>query len=201
MTTSAKTLHVVHSLCIWSTNVLQMGLYKINVQWELRTRPVDGELHSERVISQQHLPLCSGLRRNDHVCLYCCLLTATDLGFGRPSVCCQVTRPLFLYPPSFHISPLVSWRFSPSHTVFFSSLFASTCVSLQCSPLLKVRRLIQKTGSAWRCVVSVLLFSQLIFLGAAALCQPSLRTLHPFTVFHFQRGPSTLPSLSSCPSL
>lgn len=29
------------------------------------------------------------------------------------------------------------------------------CRSLQCSPLLKVRRLIQKTGSAWRCVLSI----------------------------------------------
>lgn len=63
---------------------------------------------------------------------------------------------LFIFPP------LTLWFFS---CVIFVCLFCTSfllpCVfvfvflSLQCSPLLKARRPIQKTGSAWRCVVSI----------------------------------------------
>lgn len=49
-------------------------------------------------------------------------------------------------------------------------VFVFTCLSLQCSPLLKARRPIQKTGSAWRCVV-----------GISACCYG---TKHPLSILH-----------------
>lgn len=61
----------------------------------------------------------------------------------------------------FHTWPFfVSWILS-----FFSPVslcFMRLSLSLQCSPLLKARRPIQKKGSAWRCVVSAPLLFQLI---------------------------------------
>lgn len=124
--------------------------------------------------------------RRGHVCFYRCYFDS-KWPWLRPSLCLPQSdktslsvSSLFLSFSCTHSLPpflFYTWRFSPSHVLsfprlFLFSLFVSMCPCLQCSPLLKARRLIQKTGSAWRCVVSVLLFFQLVFLGAAALCQP-----------------------------
>lgn len=113
-------------------------------------------------------------RRRDH--LLCCHFTVNDLGSCLPSVCRKVTRPLcvFLFHPnSFALPP-------HTYCLVFFSLFVFMCLSLQCSRLLKARRLIQKTGSVWRCVVRIL--SSLVFLGENVLCQPPLQT-----PWHFQK--------------
>lgn len=107
-------------------------------------------------------------RRRDH--LLCCHFTVNDLGSCLPSVCRKVTRPLcvFLFHPNSFALPL------HTYCLVFFSLFVFMCLSLQCSRLLKARRLIQKTGSVWRCVVRIL--SSLLFLGENVLCQPPLQT-------------------------
>lgn len=72
--------------------------------------------------------------REGIICLYCCHFTFSDLGLSLPSVCCEVTRPLCVSLPLF------------CHFLV-STLFSSSSSSLQCSPLLRARRLILKTGS------------------------------------------------------
>lgn len=95
-----------------------------------------------------------------------------------------------LHRHSFLSFPLFLWPFFASCILSFFGFFSlclCPCLSLQCSPLLKARRQIQKKGSAWRCVVSIPLLFQLVFLDANALCQPFFK---PFTEFHpSSRGP------------
>lgn len=128
-------------------------------------------------------------RRRDHLCLYCCHFAVHDLDFCLPSVCRQVTS-LCIPHTFFFLSHLYS-----SSLCFFTrdlSLFHAYCLSfsssflslsLQCSPLLKVRRLIQKTESAWRCVVSTLLPFFLVKMHSVNSLQ-TLPTFHLKSELH-----------------
>lgn len=101
-------------------------------------------------------------RRRDHLCLHFHHFPVNDLHFCLTSVGHKMIQALFFilvfFSPSFFallISHTCILFFLICMSFLLLFIFVLMCLSLQCSPLLKARRLIQKTGSAWRCVLSI----------------------------------------------
>lgn len=134
-------------------------------------------------------------RRRDHLCLYCCHFTVNDLGFGLPSVCRKVTRPLCASLPFFLcLSKLLflcfyMWPFFLSHILSFLLFSLSLCVCVSVAPVLTPPES-EKADSEDR--VSLKVCSQHSSLLSAYFswwkCTLSarLQTLHPFHLYSFR---------------
>lgn len=142
-----------------------------------------------------NLPVFSP-RRRDYLCLYCCHFTANDLGFGLPSVCRNVTRPLFVSLPFFSSSFSCFTRdhfFLHTFFPFFFSLSLSLCVYVSVSPVLTPPES-EKADSEDRvslkvCSQRYTLLSAYFFLVKMHSADPP-QTLHPFlsvSDFHMRK--------------